>query len=97
MLTDVPTSSRFKITLKRLFIVSVVCLTLFITASSMAQATSASITFSPSSSSSTMELRVSNKGFDIRETITISVAFPGDLSNRRYHDWLRPATYRGEA
>lgn len=84
--------SRFKILLRRLFIVFVMCFTFFIT-----QTTNASFTLSTTSSALTMEVRVNDRGFSMRETITISVAFPDNLLNKRYHDWLQPGTYRGVA
>ena len=83
--TQRPLLSRFEILLRRLFIVFVVCFTFFIT-----QTTNASFTLSTTSSALTMEVRVSDRGFSMRETITINVAFPDDLLNKRYHDWLQP-------
>lgn len=77
--------SHFKILLRRLFIVFVICFTFFIT-----QTTNANFMLSTTSSALTMEVRVSDRGFSMRETITISVAFPDDPLNKRYHDWLQP-------
>ena len=91
-----PTFSRFKIKVMRLLVIFVACLMLYITASSAVRATGASITFSRSLSSSTVQVTLSGKEFGVRKTITISVAFPGDLSNKRFHDWLQPSTYAGE-
>ncbi len=77
--------SRFKILGRHLFIVFVMCFTFFIT-----QTTNTSFTLSTTSSALTMEVRVSDRGFSMRETITINVAFPDDRLNKRYHDWLQP-------
>jgi len=87
-----PPSAHLKIKVMRSLVVFVACLTLYITASSAAQATGASIMFSRSLSSSTTQVTLSGKGFGMRKTITINVAFPGDPLNKRFHDWLQPAT-----
>ena len=90
--------SRFKVNIIRSLVIFVVCLALYITASSVAQATSASITISRSSTPTTTQVTVGGTGFGVREMITISVDLPGKHLNpdKRYHDWLRPATSRGE-
>jgi len=88
------TYSHFKMKILRSLVVLIACLALYITASSVAHATSASITISRSSTPTTTQVTVSGTGFGVREMITISVDLPGKHLNpdKRYHDWLRPAT-----
>jgi len=85
---------RFKMKIIRSLVVLIACLALYITASSVAHATSASITISRSSTPTTTQVTVSGTGFGVREMITISVGLPGKhlYPDKRYHDWLRPAT-----
>ena len=90
---------RFKMKIIRSLVALIACLMLYITASSVAQATSAGVTISRTSTPTTTQVTVSGTGFGVRESITISVALPGKhpYPDKRFHDWLQPATYRGKA